>query len=62
MAILKNDKVSGEVAAAIAMALYQLNEEVHDLEHGVLTFGNAGRLYSPWSSKIYGLRQAPQRR
>jgi hypothetical protein len=61
MSILK-DKVNGEVAAAISMTLHLLNEEVHDVEHGKLTFGKAGRVYSPWSSKIYGLNQLPPRR
>jgi hypothetical protein len=56
------EKVTGETAAAIALAMHQLNEEVHDIENAVLTFGKAGRVYSPWSSKIYGLNQLPPRR
>jgi len=58
-----NDKqVTDEVAVAIGLALFHLNEEVHDVENAILTFGNAGRTYSPWSSKIYGIRQLPNRR
>jgi len=50
------------VAAAIALALFHLNQEVHDVENTILTFGKTGRNYSPWSSKIYGIRQLPNRR
>jgi hypothetical protein len=56
------DNMNSEVAVAIAMALHELNQEVHDVENAVLTFGFNGKVYSPWSSKIYGLRQAPTRR
>ena len=56
------DTLNGEVAAAIAMALRELSNEMHDVEHGVLTFGSNSRNYSPWSSKIFGLRQLPTRR
>lgn len=63
MAIFYNtDKMSEEVAAAIGLALFHLNEEVHDVENTILTFGQSSRAYSPWSSKIYGIRQLPQRR
>ncbi|MDR2041929.1 MAG: OadG family protein [Tannerella sp.] len=49
---------SGEVFAAIAAALYEVTEEdVHDLENTVLTIRRVARHYSPWSSKIYGLRE-----
>ncbi|MDR1335992.1 MAG: OadG family protein [Tannerella sp.] len=49
---------SGEVFAAIAAALYDATEEdVHDLEHTVLTIRKVARHYSPWNSKIYGLRE-----
>jgi len=47
--------VPGEVAAAISMAIY-LASELHDEESNVLTIKKVSRTYSPWSSKIYGLR------
>ncbi len=53
---------SGETFAAIATALYEITEEVHDIEDMVLTIHKVTRNYSPWSSKIYGLRSIPQRR
>jgi hypothetical protein len=52
--------ISGEVNAAIAMAIYLYRSELHDHEETVLTIKKVARTYSPWSSKIYGLRH-PQR-
>ena len=54
-------KQSDEVYAAIAMAIYAATEEVHDVEETVLTIRPVARTYSPWSSKIYGLREVPKR-
>lgn len=47
--------IPGEVAAAISMALY-ISCQLHDEESNVLTIKKVSRTYSPWSSKIYGLR------
>lgn len=51
---------SGEEIAAIAMALHE-HLNAHDSENTVLTINKVKRAYSPWSSKIYGLRQLPQK-
>lgn len=51
---------SGEVIAAIAMALHE-HLDTHDRENTVLTINKVKRAYSPWSSKIYGLRELPRR-
>jgi len=53
-------KRSGEVYAAIAMAIYEATE-LHDEENTILTIKNTVRNYSPWSSKIYALRKIPER-
>ena len=55
-------EVPGEVYAAIATAmhLYQEDDESHDEESFVVTLHHTDRTYSPWSSKIYTLRQTPQ--
>ena len=50
---------SGEIFAAISMALYEISDDNHDIENTVLTIRKVKRSYSPWSSKIYGLRQTP---
>lgn len=53
-------ELTGEVNAAIAAALYLYSQELHDQESTVLTINRVSRTYSPWSSKIYGLRQNPR--
>ena len=52
---------SGEEAAAIAMALHEFMNDTHDVEDMILTINKVKRTYSPWSSKIYTLRQTPKR-
>ncbi|MDE6555367.1 MAG: OadG family protein [Duncaniella sp.] len=52
---------SGEEIAAIVMALHE-HLDAHDRENTVLTINKVRRAYSPWSSKIYSLRQLPERR
>ncbi len=51
---------SGEEIAAIVMALHE-HLNAHDTENTVLTINKVKRAYSPWSSKIYGLRELPHR-
>ncbi|HAQ65007.1 MAG TPA: phage tail protein [Bacteroidales bacterium] len=46
---------TGEVNAAIAMALHLYRNQLHDHENTVLTIRKVSRTYSPWSSKIYGV-------
>ena len=58
----KAEDYSAEAFAAISMALHLYIEEneAHDEESFTITLQNETRKYSPWSSKIYGLRQTPQ--
>lgn len=49
---------SGEEIAAIVMALNE-HLNAHDSENTILTINKVKRAYSPWSSKIYGLREVP---
>lgn len=53
---------STEAFAAIATALhlFHIDNEAHDSESLTITMSHTDRTYSPWSSKIYGLRQTPQ--
>lgn len=51
---------SGEVIAAIAMALNE-HLNAHDLESAILTIHKVRKPYSPWSSHIYTLRQMPRK-
>lgn len=51
----------GEAFAAIAMAMHEYQEDVHDVEDTILTINRVKRTYSPWSSKIYMLRETPRK-
>jgi Na+-transporting methylmalonyl-CoA/oxaloacetate decarboxylase gamma subunit len=51
--------LSAEVTAAIASALYLHYNELHDPESNIITIERVRKRYSPWSSKIYGLRKWP---
>jgi len=51
---------TGELGAAVALALYYYQNELHDHENTLLTIKKVSRTYSPWSSKIYGLRRSPK--
>jgi Na+-transporting methylmalonyl-CoA/oxaloacetate decarboxylase gamma subunit len=52
--------ISGEVSAAIASALFLYCNEKHDIENTVLTIKKIQKNYSPWNSKLYGLREYPK--
>ncbi len=54
IAIAADEKFTGEIAAAIATAIHLYLNEKHDTENAILTIKQARKLYSPWSSKIYG--------
>ena len=54
-------ELSGEVLAAISAAIYDMEQDVHDIESTILTIDEVKRNYSPWSSKIYSLRQLPKK-
>ncbi len=56
----KKEGMSGEVGAAIAMALHMYSSQLHDQENPVVTITKVSRTYSPWSSKIYSLRKLPR--
>ena len=45
--------ITGQEAAALAVALYFHLNELHEEESGKMTIRKISRRYSPWSSKIY---------
>jgi len=51
-----------EIAAAIITALKIYKSNLHDQESEMLTIHRITRAYSPWSSKIHGLTQLPERK
>ncbi len=62
--LVTEEEISAEVFAAISLAIhtYFEDEEAHDYEHTILTIDKVTRNYSPWSSKIYTLRETPKRK
>ena len=49
-----------EISAVIAATIHMYLQEVHDFENYSLTIKRIDKIYSPWSSKIYGLRKWPR--
>ena len=60
MQINHGSDVHEEEAAAIAMAISMYKSQMHDMESFTITLKKVSRIYSPWSSKIYTLRQNPR--
>lgn len=54
-------QIAGDVSAAISTALHLFFDEMHDEESNVITIKRVRKVYSPWSSKIYGLRVWPRK-
>ena len=61
MSEISTQPVAGEVYAAIATALFEFGDDSHDIENTVLTIKKVERRYSPWSSKLYNMRQLPKK-
>lgn len=61
MQVSENEDIPGEIIAAISMALHEEASAKHDTEETVLTISRVKRSYSPWSSKIYTLRELPHK-
>lgn len=55
--VKKDNQATLELGAAIAMAIHLYQQELHDHEAALLTIKKINRSYSPWSSKIYGMRK-----
>lgn len=49
-------EITGDVNAAISMAIYLCMNERHDEESGKITAKKVSKRYSPWSSKIYTIQ------
>ena len=57
-----HDLASGEVIAAISLALSEHFAGGHDVEDTILTIRRLQKAYSPWNSKIYNLRNTQDHR
>lgn len=56
----KYKHLTGEESASIAAALFLYLQEVEEFANATLTIKKVSKIYSPWSSKIYGLRNHPR--
>jgi hypothetical protein len=57
--LVKKEKTD-DLSAIIAATIHLYLQEVHDFENYSLTIKRIDKIYSPWSSKIYGLRKMPR--
>lgn len=55
-----DDAIEEEIAASIALAIHMYKSDLHDQESFTITLKKVSKIYSPWSSKIYTLRQNPR--
>lgn len=53
------DEIDADIIAAISASVQTYMEMFDSGSDFVLTIRRVQRPYSPWSSKIYGLRQSP---
>ncbi|MDR2065687.1 MAG: lamin tail domain-containing protein [Prevotellaceae bacterium] len=51
---------TGDIYAAIALALKLHHDDIHDVEDMVITIEREDKMYSPWNSKLQSLRQTPE--
>ncbi|MDR2817091.1 MAG: OadG family protein [Proteiniphilum sp.] len=59
-AIRSHTHLSGEVLAAISVAIHEMREDQHDMESTILTIQHVKRNYSPWNAKRQSLRELPK--
>jgi hypothetical protein len=59
--VKNNDRVE-DIAVAISLAVHLYLNKLQEHENNMITFHQFMKPYSPWSSKIYGLRQQPMYR
>ncbi len=57
---IEDENPSGETLAAISLALYLYEKELQGVENATITIKNISKRYSPWSSKLHGLRSWPK--
>lgn len=57
--VVSEEQETDERAAVIALALHLYTNRLQEYENTVITLQQVIRPYSPWSSKIYSMRQQP---
>lgn len=59
---MSNNDIPADVLAAIAMALYEIQDQVHDMESNILTIKRTTQEYLPWADKSTGMLQKPNKK
>ncbi|WP_165021420.1 MULTISPECIES: hypothetical protein [unclassified Dysgonomonas] len=59
---MSENNIPADVLAAIAMAIYEMQDQVHDVESNVLTFKRPAQDFLPWSAKENGMLVMPSRK
>lgn len=54
--ITDTEHVQNEIACVIALSLHIYIKRMREYENSIITMQKVMKPYSPWSSKIYGLR------
>lgn len=57
---MNTQNIPEEVVAAITMALYEIQEQVHDVESNILTIKHMSQDYLPWCAKEQMMRKLPK--
>lgn len=57
-----NNEIPSDVLAAISMALYDMQDEVHDAESKVLTIKHVSQAYLPWADKSFAMLRMPNKK
>jgi hypothetical protein len=56
-----NEELHQEIAVVITLAIYMYDMKMREDENAIITIQKMMKPYSPWSSKIYSLREQPLR-
>lgn len=59
---MSNNDIPADILAAITMALYEMQDQVHDIESNVLTIKRTPQEYLPWCEKQFGMLRMPNRK
>lgn len=57
---MSEKEIPAEVVVAITMALYEIQEQVHDVESNILTIKHPSQTYLPWCDKQQAMTKLPK--
>lgn len=59
---MSDKNIPSDVLAAISMALFEIQDEVHDKESNILTIKRPNQDYLPWATKEFGMLRMPNKK